>query len=67
MPNNPQAAFIGYACSLQFKWAYIQRTIKVKEQVFELVEDAINSTLLLALFKACAISANLQGLTLIPA
>eukprot|EP00957_Ditylum_brightwellii_P117761 8984126-Ditylum_brightwellii.AAC.1 len=32
MPNNPQAAFTGYACSLQFEWAYIHRTIEVEER-----------------------------------
>eukprot|EP00957_Ditylum_brightwellii_P001000 79979-Ditylum_brightwellii.AAC.1 len=67
MPNNPQAAFAGYTCSLQFKWAYIQRTIKVEEQVYESVEDVINIALLPALFDACAIPTDLRNLTSIPA
>eukprot|EP00957_Ditylum_brightwellii_P090005 6854914-Ditylum_brightwellii.AAC.1 len=41
MPNNLQAAFAGYACSLQFEWFYLQRTIKVKEQIYKPVEDVI--------------------------
>eukprot|EP00957_Ditylum_brightwellii_P183431 13972651-Ditylum_brightwellii.AAC.1 len=67
MPNNPQAAFAGYAWSLQFKWAYIQRTIKVEERVYELVEDVINCTLLPSLFDARATPNNLCNLTSIPA
>eukprot|EP00957_Ditylum_brightwellii_P197440 15042802-Ditylum_brightwellii.AAC.1 len=31
MLNQPQVAFTGYACSIQFKRAYIQRAIKVEE------------------------------------
>eukprot|EP00957_Ditylum_brightwellii_P135755 10353211-Ditylum_brightwellii.AAC.1 len=67
MPSNPQAAFAGYVCSLQFEWAYIQRTIEVEEQVYERVEDVINKTLLPALFEACTIPNNLCNLTSIPA
>eukprot|EP00957_Ditylum_brightwellii_P180614 13758077-Ditylum_brightwellii.AAC.1 len=32
MPNQPQVTFAGYACSLQFKWAYIQQAIEVEKQ-----------------------------------
>eukprot|EP00957_Ditylum_brightwellii_P023946 1805748-Ditylum_brightwellii.AAC.1 len=67
MPNNPQAAFAGYARSLQFEWAYIQRTIEVEERVFEPVEDAINKTLLLALFEARSIPEDLRDLSSLPA
>eukprot|EP00957_Ditylum_brightwellii_P172241 13112005-Ditylum_brightwellii.AAC.1 len=67
MPNNPKAAFVGYARSLQFEWTYIQRTIKVKEQVYKQVEDVINKTLLPDLFEARAIPNDLQDLTSIPA
>eukprot|EP00957_Ditylum_brightwellii_P132983 10139795-Ditylum_brightwellii.AAC.1 len=67
MPNNPQAAFAGYTRSLQFEWAYIQRTIEVEERVFEPFKDASNKMLLPALFKVSSISADLQDLTSIPA
>eukprot|EP00957_Ditylum_brightwellii_P100490 7660363-Ditylum_brightwellii.AAC.2 len=55
MPNKPQTAFTGYPRSLQFKWAYIQRTIKVEEWVFEPVEETINKMLLPAIFEAQSI------------
>eukprot|EP00957_Ditylum_brightwellii_P030865 2338724-Ditylum_brightwellii.AAC.1 len=66
MPNQPQVAFTGYACSLQFEWAYIQRAIEVEEQVFEPVEEAVNSHLLPALFDAHAIPLGLCNLTSLP-
>eukprot|EP00957_Ditylum_brightwellii_P083549 6350715-Ditylum_brightwellii.AAC.2 len=52
MTNNPQVALMGYTCSLQFEWAYIQWAIKVEEHVFKSVEAAIKSSLLPALFDA---------------
>eukprot|EP00957_Ditylum_brightwellii_P019622 1480475-Ditylum_brightwellii.AAC.2 len=63
MPHQPQAAFAGYACSLQFEWAYIQRAIEVEERLFEPLEKAINYNLLPALFETNVIPPDLCKVT----
>eukprot|EP00957_Ditylum_brightwellii_P055678 4218156-Ditylum_brightwellii.AAC.1 len=66
MPHQPQAAFSGYACSLQFKWAYIQQAIGVEERLFDPLEKAINENLLPALFKTNVIPPDLRKVTSLP-
>eukprot|EP00957_Ditylum_brightwellii_P076555 5818788-Ditylum_brightwellii.AAC.1 len=56
MPHQPLAAFAGFACSLQFEWAYLQRA----------VESAINEKLLSALFGGPVIPTDLHTLTSLP-
>eukprot|EP00957_Ditylum_brightwellii_P049162 3730182-Ditylum_brightwellii.AAC.1 len=65
MPHQPQAAFAGYACSLQFKWAYLHRTIEIEERLFAPLEDAINKTLLPTFFDV-QVPQDLLNITLLP-
>eukprot|EP00957_Ditylum_brightwellii_P019482 1469984-Ditylum_brightwellii.AAC.1 len=60
MPHQPQAAFDGYARSLQFEWAYIQWAIEVEERLFDPLEKAINENLLPALFETNVILPDLH-------
>eukprot|EP00957_Ditylum_brightwellii_P079217 6024716-Ditylum_brightwellii.AAC.1 len=66
MPHQPQAEFAGYARSLQFKWAYIQRAIEVEERLFDLLEKVINKNLLPALFETNVILSDLCKVTSLP-
>eukprot|EP00957_Ditylum_brightwellii_P160859 12247908-Ditylum_brightwellii.AAC.1 len=68
MAHQPQAAFAGYARSLQFEWAYIQADIEVEveECMFDPLEEAISSKLLTKLFKAKHMPPDLQDLTSLP-
>mmetsp|Transcript_22405 Transcript_22405/g.32529 ORF Transcript_22405/g.32529 Transcript_22405/m.32529 type:complete len:147 (+) Transcript_22405:122-562(+) len=66
MPHQPQAAFAGYARSLQFEWAYIQRAIEVEERLFDPLEKAINDNLLPALFETNVIPSDLRKVTSLP-
>eukprot|EP00957_Ditylum_brightwellii_P104630 7972437-Ditylum_brightwellii.AAC.1 len=66
MPNQPQAAFAGFACSLQFEWAYLQRAMKISSNTFDPTKSTINEKLLPALFGVPVILANLCTLTSLP-
>eukprot|EP00957_Ditylum_brightwellii_P083700 6362090-Ditylum_brightwellii.AAC.1 len=50
MPQQPQAAFAGFSCSLQFEWPHMQRAMELSGDAFNPVEDVINAKLLPALF-----------------
>eukprot|EP00957_Ditylum_brightwellii_P189172 14399674-Ditylum_brightwellii.AAC.1 len=66
MPHQPQAAFAGYARSLQFELAYIQQAIEVGERLFDLLEKAINENLLPALFETNVIPSDLRKVISLP-
>eukprot|EP00957_Ditylum_brightwellii_P097316 7412414-Ditylum_brightwellii.AAC.1 len=66
MPHQPQAAFAGYAHSLQFKWAYNQQAIDVEEILFDPLEKAINENLLPALFETNVVPSDLRKVTSLP-
>eukprot|EP00957_Ditylum_brightwellii_P139725 10648050-Ditylum_brightwellii.AAC.1 len=66
MPHQPQAAFAGYAHSLQFEWAYLQREIEIEGCLFVPLEDATNLNLLPALLEVPALPQDLLDLTLLP-
>eukprot|EP00957_Ditylum_brightwellii_P184896 14081423-Ditylum_brightwellii.AAC.1 len=46
MPHQPQVAFNGFARLLQFEWAYMQQTMELSRDVFDLVEEVIYAKLL---------------------
>eukprot|EP00957_Ditylum_brightwellii_P012380 935439-Ditylum_brightwellii.AAC.1 len=66
MPHQPQAAFAGYARSLQFEWAYIQQAIEVEERLFNPLERAINDNPLPAFFETNVILSDLRKVTSLP-
>eukprot|EP00957_Ditylum_brightwellii_P141949 10814263-Ditylum_brightwellii.AAC.1 len=55
MDQQPQTAFAGFARLLQCKWAYLQQSMELAGDVFDLLEEAIHQRLLPALFDIPAI------------
>eukprot|EP00957_Ditylum_brightwellii_P118848 9065036-Ditylum_brightwellii.AAC.1 len=66
MGQQSQAAFAGFAQSLQCKWAYLQWSMEVTGDVFDPLEEAIHDLLLPALFDVPVIPQDFQDLVALP-
>eukprot|EP00957_Ditylum_brightwellii_P142278 10839284-Ditylum_brightwellii.AAC.1 len=62
MGQQPQAAFAGFAQSLQCKWVYLQQSMELTGNTFDPLEEAIHKRLLPALVKVPKVPQDLWDL-----